>query len=70
MRTENAKPAEMTQEGFATIREAESYLSVSRSTLYQLMDAGRLVYAKIGKSRRIPWQVLRQFGQECLVKAS
>ena len=67
MRTANAEQSEVLQDGFACIKEAESYLSVGRSTIYQLMDSGKLPFAKIGKARRIPWQAIRQFGQDCLV---
>ena len=52
---------EMTADGFASIKEAEKYLSVCRTKIYALMDAGELKYAKIGKSRRIPWAVLRSY---------
>jgi excisionase family DNA binding protein len=56
-----------TDEGLASIRQGEQFLAVSRSTLYALMDQGKLPYAKIGKSRRIPWKALREFVQRCLV---
>ena len=56
------------QEGFASIRQAEEFLSISRSTLYTLMDRGELQYAKIGKSRRIPWKALREFAERSLVR--
>jgi excisionase family DNA binding protein len=66
----NPKPAGLaTNDGLATIRQAEEFLAVSRSTLYVLMDKGELPYAKIGKSRRIPWKALREFAQRCLVTA-
>jgi excisionase family DNA binding protein len=54
--------------GFATIEQAQEYLSLSRATLYKLMDQGDLAYAKFGpKSRRIPWAALRQYGERCTV---
>jgi excisionase family DNA binding protein len=60
---------EVSVEGFATVSQGARYLAVSRSTVYSLMDRGELKYAKIGKSRRIPWRVLREFGERCLVQA-
>jgi excisionase family DNA binding protein len=57
-----------TQEGLATLRQAEEFLSVSRSTLYGLMERGELAYAKVGKCRRIPWRVIREFAEKCLVR--
>ena len=31
------------------------HLAVSRSKVYQLLDAGELPYVKLGKSRRVRW---------------
>ena len=42
----------------ATIDEAATYLSVSRSLLYSLMEDGTLKYVKIGKCRRLLWESL------------
>jgi len=41
-----------------TISQAVAITSLSRSTLYGLMDAGSLEYAKIGRCRRIPLDAL------------
>lgn len=54
-------------EGLVTVKEAARFLSLSRSTLYQMMDKGELRYAKIGGSRRIPRQVLKNLAQDCLL---
>jgi excisionase family DNA binding protein len=40
--------------GLATIREAGSFLSLSRAMLYRLMDSGELPFVTIGRTRRIP----------------
>jgi excisionase family DNA binding protein len=53
-------------DGLAGTREACTFLSVSRSTLYALMESGQLRYAKVGKSRRLPWRELRAFAAKCL----
>lgn len=50
-------------EGLASVREAEEYLSVSRTSIYGLMDRGELRYVKLGKSRRIPWDALAELVQ-------
>lgn len=42
------------EEGLLSVREAARFLSVSRSTLYELMESGQLYYVKIGRARRIP----------------
>ncbi|MEI6805518.1 MAG: helix-turn-helix domain-containing protein [Myxococcaceae bacterium] len=57
----------MVNEGLITVREAARFLSLSRSTLYQMMDKGELHYAKIGGSRRIPRQALKRLAQDCLL---
>lgn len=42
------------EEGLLSVREAARFLSVSRSTLYELMESGQLHYVKLGRARRIP----------------
>lgn len=37
-----------------TVLEAASYLSLSRSMIYNLMESGKLRFVKIGSARRIP----------------
>ena len=54
-------------EGLARVPEAEKFLGISRAKLYALMDAGDLAYAKVGRSRRIPWVALREYAAKCLV---
>jgi excisionase family DNA binding protein len=56
-------------DGFTTVQEAMAYLRLSRSAVYQLMESGQLAYAKFGKSRRIPLEALREFGQRNIVVA-
>jgi excisionase family DNA binding protein len=58
---------EMTAEGFATIPESAQFLRVSRAKLYDLMQKGEIRYAKVGKCRRIPWRVLREYAASCLI---
>jgi len=48
------------QVGLARTEEAAAYLSISRSSVYHLMDTGDIPYRKIGNSRRIPWAWLHQ----------
>lgn len=58
---------ELVADGLATVAEACRFLSLGRSSVYQLMDAGRLAYCKIGKARRIPWRGLRQLANDSLL---
>ena len=48
-----------------TVEDVSQSLSLSRSTLYNLMERGDLDYVKIGRARRIP---LREI--ERLIRAS
>lgn len=57
---------EMIADGMAKVEEGERFLSVSRSTLYTLMDAGELPYCKIGRARRIPWRALKDYAAATL----
>lgn len=41
--------------GLKTVPEVAAYLNVSRSTVYNLMDQGKLRWVKIGGSRRVKW---------------
>lgn len=41
-----------------TVPEACGHMRLSRTTLYGLMNDGRLSYVKIGKARRIPLTAL------------
>jgi excisionase family DNA binding protein len=55
------------EKGLITVVEAAKFLSLSRSTIYNLMDSGRLRYVKIGGSRRIPWQCCLELIQSHLI---
>jgi excisionase family DNA binding protein len=49
----------LVKEGLLKVHpDATSFCGLSRSTLYELMDDGRLAYVKIGKARRIPKSAL------------
>jgi excisionase family DNA binding protein len=54
-------------EGFASIEEGCKYLRICRASMYLLMEAGEVAYAKFGKSRRIPWRALKDFAARSLV---
>ncbi len=49
------------EQGLLTVGDARAFLGVSRSTLYALMETGRLSYVKIGRSRRTPRKALVRF---------
>ncbi len=44
-----------------TIREAAEALSVSRSSIYRLFDAGQLAWVRIGGSRRVASTEIERF---------
>lgn len=45
-------------DGLMDVQEAAAFLRLGRSTVYQLMDSGKLGYVKIGRARRIPRRAL------------
>jgi excisionase family DNA binding protein len=63
----SARKLELTADGFADVWEAAEYLSMSRSSIYKLMESGELQYAKFGKARRIPWRALREYAERCMI---
>lgn len=44
-----------------TVAEVVEILHISRSTLYEQMDAGLLPYVKLGRARRIEREALEQY---------
>ena len=50
----DTKRAELVADGLMTVKECAEFLHLSRSTVYELMNAGELCFAKLGRSRRIP----------------
>jgi excisionase family DNA binding protein len=57
---------ELVQEGLMTVAEAGRFAGLSRSSLYALMEEGKLVYAKIGRARRIPRRALVELAASSL----
>jgi len=64
------KKTDLTEDGFADVQEAAEFLSMSRSSVYKLMESGELRYAKFGKARRIPWKALHLFAERSLNNVS
>lgn len=59
----------LVEDGLVRVNECCRFLGISRSLVYELMDAGKLSYVKIGRSRRIPRQVLKEFAASHFVGA-
>lgn len=57
-------PEQETGTVLATVVDAAEYLNVGRSTIYGLMDVGKIAYVKIGRCRRIPWEELERVARE------
>jgi excisionase family DNA binding protein len=53
--------------GFGTVDQVAKFLSISRAKVYSLMDAGHLPYAKIGKSRRLPWAGVKALAARSMI---
>jgi excisionase family DNA binding protein len=61
---------EVISEGLERVADAARFLSVSRSLIYKLMDAGLLPSVKIGNSRRIPIRAVRELAADHLIYKS
>jgi len=61
---------EIVTEGLQRISETARFLGVSRSLIYQLINAGVLPTVRIGRSRRIPIKAVRDFAADNLVCVS
>jgi len=48
-------------EGALSVTEAARFAGVSRSTLYELMSAGRIVFLTIGRRRVVPRRSVVEF---------
>lgn len=57
---------DLVEDGLVSLNDAMAFLSIGRSTLYELFDKGLLPYAKIGRSRRVPKRALVQLAQATL----
>lgn len=51
------------------VTEVARHLSLSRSKIYLMMDAGELAYVKLGKSRRVPMAAVEKLVQDATVGA-
>jgi excisionase family DNA binding protein len=54
----------------ARVAEVARFLNVSRSKVYQMMDAGELAYVKLGKSRRVRWSDVQRLVDQNVVARS
>jgi excisionase family DNA binding protein len=53
-------------EGTETVAAASRFLSLSRATIYKLMENGELAFCKFGRARRIPRRALLEYAAKCL----
>jgi excisionase family DNA binding protein len=52
--------------GFGSVDQVAEFLSLSRATIYKMMDARILPSAKLGKSRRLPWAAVKDYAARAL----
>ena len=57
-RLHRADDTALVEDGLLTVQQAATFLQISRSNLYALMERGELAFVKIGRSRRIPRRAL------------
>ncbi len=63
----NNNSLKLVDAGLVRIDECCRFLGISRSSLYLIMDAGKLPYVKIGRSRRVPQQAMKEFAASRIV---
>ena len=61
---------ELMTDGTVSINEAMGMLGVCRSTIYELMDEGRLGYTRVKTRRRIPRLVIVRYLASNFVEAT
>ncbi len=65
-RTDTSDSVDIVSEGLLTVLQAATFLSVSRSKLYEMMDSGELCYVKVGRCRRVPRRAAVELAARCL----
>lgn len=58
------------QERLCRVPEVARHLAISRSKIYQMMDAGLLAYVKLGRSRRLRWSDVQNLIRENTVSGN
>jgi len=58
---------QLLDDGLVTVRQAAQFLGLSIASIYSLMARGELIYAKFGKSRRIPKRALIELAKKNIV---
>jgi excisionase family DNA binding protein len=64
MMTKNQTPAPHVEPLLVRVEEAARILSLSRSTIYEMMDRGELQSVRCGAARRIPLAALRAWVEQ------
>ncbi len=59
-----------TRDGLQPVSVVAEYLALSRSKVYQLMEAGDLRFVKLGKSRRIRWSDVLELVEQNTISAN
>lgn len=61
---------QLVEDGMMKVREAAAFLGLGRSTIYEMMDSGRLPWAKIGGRRVIPRKAILSLAATAVVNPS
>lgn len=61
VKTQRDEATELLADGLITVGEAVKFSGLGKTTIYSLMDAGRLAYVRVGRARRIPRRELIRF---------
>jgi len=61
VKTQRDEATELLADGLITVAEAVKFSGLGKTTIYGLMEAGRLAYVRVGRARRIPKRELVRF---------
>lgn len=63
-----ARAIQLVQQGMATMEEACKFLTIGRTSLYELLNTKAIPYARFGNERKIPWVALHEYAASKLDK--
>ena len=58
---------DLVADGLLRVSEVADFLSISRTTTYQLMERGELCWVKIGRARRVPRRAVIELAARNLI---
>jgi excisionase family DNA binding protein len=64
----NSRPAPEGFDNMLSVTEVAALLSVSKMTIYRLINEGEVPAIRVGRSLRVPERAIREYMQEAIVE--